>query len=123
MVVVAVGLATLIAVELLLRLPFLASMRGVVSTSARATAVLKNRKLSDDVKERILPRYALRIMQQSLFMLLILVAAATPFLVFSLILGEPFTSVLAEWSVVAVTTILALGYVTLRRTARWRTTP
>lgn len=123
MVLVVVALASVLAAELLLQLPFVVCMRDVVSTSTRAGAILRNRSLSDDVKERLLPRYALRIMRQSTLMFLLMLTAVSPFILLSLVWGEPFTSELSRWPVVVGTTILATAYVSLRRAALWRTTP
>lgn len=62
----AIGLSALLAVELFLRLPFLARVEALGVAAMKALGVVRSQRISDHWKERVLPRYAGRILVATL---------------------------------------------------------
>lgn len=72
--------ATIAACELLARLPILDQVHRAAETAGRAATLVANSKVSDHWKERVLPRYALRIAGASLAAFALLVCALIPYI-------------------------------------------
>jgi hypothetical protein len=60
------GLLSIIAVELFLRLPVLNPIRKLIQTSQKATKVLSSSHISDHWKEKVLQRYSFEMAKASL---------------------------------------------------------
>ena len=121
-----IGLATLATCELFLRLPVLGRVRQVADTAARAGRLVTNSAVSDHWKERVLPRYALRVGMGSLASLVYLVIACSPFVVLVIagpFLGMDFQSILLSWSGIILVTAGAIAYLFLTKKLRRRRSP
>ena len=78
-------LAAVVACELFLRLPLMATIKQATSTAAKASAVLRAKRVSDHWKERILPVYAGKIAANSLKFFLYLCVILGAVVVFGLV--------------------------------------
>ncbi|MEM8792737.1 MAG: sulfotransferase [Pseudomonadota bacterium] len=83
------GLATIAACEILLRVDLLERLRTVSQFAGRAARTVSNPVVSDHWKERVLPRYALRIATGALATFGCLLVALSPFLI-AVLVGLPF---------------------------------
>ena len=123
MIWVLIGLATVATCELFLRLPVLGRVRKAADTAARAGRLVANPAVSDHWKERILPRYALRVALGSLTSLAYLLVACSPFLV--LAVAGPFLDldidgILLSWSGILLISAGAITYLVLAKQLRRR---
>lgn len=78
-------LATLAACEIVRLLPIPATVRTIGDNAQRARRVLASSRISDHWKERMLPRYALRIATASLGVLAMIAAILVPYLLAGLV--------------------------------------
>lgn len=67
-------------VELLLRLPFFATLGTFGRLLPRISAVLRSDRISDHWKEKVLPRYAATMLRATLILAVCLIAAFLPFM-------------------------------------------
>jgi hypothetical protein len=73
-----VALAGVLASEAMLRLPLIATIKGVVKVSQKSMRLLKSKRISDHWKERVLPAYSLRMAKGSVGFFLLLCAGLLP---------------------------------------------
>ena len=74
------GSLCILTIELLNKLDFLEKVRLIIKYSSKASSTIVNQKISDHWKEKIIPRYALKIMQLSFKSILVLVLIILIFL-------------------------------------------
>ena len=117
------GVSTLIASELFLRLPFPCCLQRIMANAAKAASVLRSRKISDEWKEKALPAYALRIGSNSVLVFLFMLASVSPFILFGFLMEEDFAITMLRLDVLIGITVLGMGYVLVRRLSSCRTTP
>jgi hypothetical protein len=79
-----IGLAAILASEVILRLPFARALHRVSDGSRKAARVLASKRVSDHWKEQVLPAYAWRIGSGSAAFLAMLIAVATPVVIVGL---------------------------------------
>jgi hypothetical protein len=105
------------AVEVLLRLPLMRTVARFRSTLAKVSAVIRSEKISDHWKEKVVPTYALRLLRMTALTAACLLRVIAPF-VFLFAVAEavaiPFYEFAVSPTSLLFTSILALGYSTLR---------
>lgn len=69
---------SVMASEVLLRLPLMDQVSVIVRTARSSTATLRSKRISDHWKETILPAYSLRMAGRSLLFFLLLCLVALP---------------------------------------------
>jgi hypothetical protein len=114
-------IGTVAAVELALRLPIGGTVAQMHTTVGKITRVIGSKHISDHWKERILPSYALRLMQVSLLIPLLLALALAPFAVIALFspsVDPSFADYLISWQGIAVSSLCGLGYFYVRSRLR-----
>jgi len=74
-------LVCVLSVEIFIRLNFLSILDSILKVTKKATYVIPQDKISDHLKEKVIPAYALRIMKYSLHILMILLLILCLFLI------------------------------------------
>lgn len=114
-------IAAVAASEALLRLPVMAQVRRITTTTPKVMRVLKSARISDHWKERILPAYAWRIGRSSIQFFMLLCAALLPVAALGLVFPggmQTWFHALMRPSVILVLCVASLGYIWIRtRTA------
>jgi len=111
-------LSTVIAVELFLRLPLIAHVKGLTGTMTKALKVLKSPRISDHWKERTIQAYSLRLFVHSIMVFLILIVALLPFAVTGYagaLAGHDMMPLLNSLKGIGATTVIAIAYFVLRK--------
>ncbi len=115
-------LITVVAVELLCRLPFAGMTRQLVTISGKALSVIALKSASDHRKEKVLLAYSGRMAGVSLRLAAIAAGLTGCVVVLSLLLDALFASpittldTLATWHGVAVSIVVSILYALLRVT-------
>jgi hypothetical protein len=107
-------LACILSVEALIRLNLLTLLDLMVGVIRKVTHVIPNDKISDNWKEIVIPAYALRIMQYSLQILLILLLILSFFLISELFYNN-FFQVALSFAGIIESVFFAFGYTYLRK--------
>lgn len=105
-------------VELMIRLPFFSTLAQFKAVGAKVMAVLSSKKISDHWKERVLPKYALKLFTLTLLIALYLIAAFIPFLLCHALgaaIGVPFFEFAMSWVGIVFITVIAAAYAAARR--------
>jgi hypothetical protein len=114
---VLVCISIFLAVEVFLRTSLKRNIGEMLDYTKRSYATITSKKVSDHWKEKVLPRYALRIFVNSFCLLFCLILAASPILVVDFI-GKQFgANVLGKMMTplgVGISIILASFYVNFR---------
>ncbi len=112
-----VALAGVLASEAMLRLPLIATIKGVVKVSQKSMRLLQSKRISDHWKERVLPAYSLRMAKGSVGFFLLLCAGLLPVV----LVGLAYPGGLAAWAevllrplVILALCVVSLGYIWLR---------
>lgn len=109
---------TLVACEIALRLPLGRVLTTLRTTPRKAARVVGSKRISDDWKEKVLPRYAGQIMGASLLLFVCLIAIALPVIILASVvtgsLGAGSAALLKPLVLVEMI-VLGAGYVALRR--------
>mgnify|MGYP005681749177 FL=1 len=74
----------ILSVEMFIRFNFLANFESILRVSKKVSRIIAHRKISDHWKEKIIPAYALKIMQNSLKILIIILCIISLFLFFDI---------------------------------------
>ncbi len=83
--IILMSILCVIAVEIIIRSRILHQVTTITSTAKRAVSVMASKRISDHWKEKVLPKYSLKIMRASVTMLGIFLAIiAVFFLIFSI---------------------------------------
>lgn len=118
MIWAVLGVLTLVACEVFLRLPFRRLVQDVVVNSSKAGRVLRSDRISDQWKEKVLLHYSFKIGSGSLVLALCLVCVVLPFAIAGPFLEGGLTEMSARMmsppGVVGML-ILAAGYILIRR--------
>jgi hypothetical protein len=110
-------LGSIVAVEIILRLPLKRQFHAMTDISRRSARVLRSPNISDHWKERMLPSYALRLARASTSLFLIFCAAIAPLLLVGLFMPGgviAWVEQLARPLSIIVLTIASLLYVMAR---------
>lgn len=116
-----VAVSTVIAAELLLRLPFWPCAQLMLRTSRKATAIVSSKKISDHWKEKVLLRYSCVLAGQSLKLAALFLAVIVSVVAFasgSDFLFQPAEStlqVLTQWRGLITASMMAVVYLGLRK--------
>ena len=81
MIHLLLSLVCILSVEVFIRLNFLSHLDSILKVTKKVTYVIPNNNISDHWKEKVIPEYALKIMQYSLQILLILLLIMSLFLI------------------------------------------
>jgi hypothetical protein len=84
-------LICILSIEFFIQYNFLAILNAIIKVIKKITFVLPNKKISDQWKEKIIPRYALMIMKLSLQILLIFICIISLFIGADVLLNDFFT--------------------------------
>ena len=104
-------------VEIFIRLNSLSHIKDLNGILSKVVRVLRSSRISDHWKEIVLPSYALQLFKQSLLIFFLLLASCSGFLVLAIassILGGQFGDLSTSALGIAVCTVAALLYATLR---------
>lgn len=118
---ILLALATILAVEVALRVPLEKTWPRAIQSSKRAVRIIGARRISDHWKEKALPVYAGRIFGASMLLFVMLMAILMPFVITEMI-GRLFDihvmdRLLTVWGTVA-SMALALCWLFLRNRVR-----
>lgn len=109
---------TILACEVALRLPLGTVLETLRDTPRKAARVVGSKRISDEWKEKVLPRYAGQIMKASLLLLACLVAIALPVIVLATLATGSVaagSAALLRPLVLLEMIVIGAGYVALRR--------
>jgi hypothetical protein len=110
--------ATLIACEVACRLPLGRVLAILRKTPRKVARVIGSSRISDEWKEKFLPRYACRILSASLLLFACLIAVAAPVLLGAVAVTGSVASgsaLLLQPAVLLEMVVSGAGYVMLRR--------
>lgn len=111
------GIATIGAVELMLRLPLPAVIARWQSIVQRVVRVITSRNISDHWKEIVVPTYALRLFRLTLQLALLVVIVVSPFAVafaVAVIVKVPLLDFLSSMTGILFSSVVAVLYASLR---------
>lgn len=109
--------ATAIACEVALHLPFRQTIETMLGTLQRSMRVIVSKRISDHWKETVLPVYSIRLFKASILFLALIAVFLMPFAAGGfLFLGgiKDLVAAMSEWPVIAIMTALACVYLWLR---------
>jgi hypothetical protein len=112
---------TVLAVELFLRLPIVATARRLLGTARKAQRTIRSPRVSDHWKEKVLLAYAGRLFVSSLVVCGLIVLAVLPFVLLAMAgawLGIDVAGRMMQATGIAVSVVVASGYIMLRRRPR-----
>ena len=107
-------LVCILSVEFFIRLNFLSLLDSIYKTAKKATHVIPKNNISDHWKEKVVPEYALRIMNYSLQILLILMLTLSLFLIADRFFNDFLALTLSLIGVIE-SIVFVFGYVYLRK--------
>ena len=114
-------IGTIIVVECFIRSPLSRLALGLVDLLKKIMGVLRSSSISDHWKEKVLPVYAGRLFLNSISLFFWVVLALLPLVVIAWLasmIEVPLYSLLSSLTGVAVSTLIAIGYVFLTRRVR-----
>ncbi len=117
---VLIVLASVIAVELFIRLPVIGQVHQLLGTTQKAGHIIAAKGVSDHWKERVMLRYAREILFCSVklvvFMTGVLFLAVLPALLVQRFIdpGLSVEALFSSWSAVAVSLVAATAYYVMR---------
>ena len=100
----------ILSVEIILRLNLLLSLDSIINITKRVSHIITQDKISDHWKEKIIPIYALKIMQHSLKILFILLVVLSLFLITNFIISD-FMSLTLSIVGIIESIIFAFAYI------------
>jgi hypothetical protein len=104
----------ILSVEVFIRLNFLSHIDLILKATKKAIYVISQNNISDHWKEKVIPKYALRIIKFSLQILLILLLILTLFFISDIFLSNFLVFTLSFIGIIE-TTVLAIGYAYIRK--------
>ena len=107
-------LVCFLSVEFFIRLNFLSHLDSTLKVTKKVTYVILQNNISDHWKEKVIPKYALRIMKYSLCILLILLLMLSLFFITDIFLNN-FLAFTLSWIGIIESMVFAFGYVYLRK--------
>ena len=114
MIHLLLSLVCILSVEVFIRLNFLSHLDSILKVTKKVTYVIPNNNISDHWKEKVIPEYALKIMQYSLQILLILLLIMSLFLITNYFFND-FLAFTFSWIGIIESMVFAFGYVYLRK--------
>lgn len=114
MIHLLLSLVCILSVEVLIRLNFLSHLDLILKVTKRVTYIILQDKISDHWKEKAIPAYALRIMNYSLQILLILLLIISLFFIADFFFNDFLAFTLSLIGIIE-SMVFAFGYVYLRK--------
>lgn len=111
------GIATIAAVEVMLRLPLASIVAEWQATARRAVHVVTTTRISDHWKEIAVPTYALRLLRLTARLAVRILVVVSPFVlagVVSVLAGTSLLEFLSSTIGIVFTTLVAVSYAGLR---------
>ena len=111
------GIATIGAVEVMLRLPLSSAVLRTRQLIKRVVHVVTSRKVSDHWKEIVVPTYALQLFRRTAHLTFLMVVAVSPTAlacVATNLAGIPLLEFLLSMTGILFSTVVALSYAWLR---------
>ena len=108
-------LVCILSVEILIRLNFLFFLGSILKVTRKVTHVLPQNKISDHWKEKIIPAYALKLMQYSVRMFFILLLVLSLFFITDFFLHD-FLNFSISLIGISESIIFGFIYLILRKT-------
>ena len=108
------SLVCILSVEVFIRLNFLSHLDSIIKLIKRVTYVIPKSNISDHWKEKVVPAYALRIMNYSLQILLILLLIMFLFFIANYFFND-FLAFTFSLIGIIESMVFAFGYVYLRK--------
>jgi hypothetical protein len=118
---VLLAAGTVLAAELFLRLPIVATARRLLGTARKAQRTIRSPRVSDHWKEKVLLAYAGRLFVSSLVICGLIVLAVLPLVFLAMAgawLGIDVAGRMMQAPGIAVSVVVASGYIMLRRRPR-----
>jgi hypothetical protein len=112
------AIATIAAVELVVRLGIGSTIRRLLAVVRKVLRIMKSDTISDHWKERAMLAYAGQMFSASLMLLAMLLLAVAPFAILAALgawIGMPFFALLLSGTGVLVCIAIACAYLPLRR--------
>lgn len=112
------AIATIAAVELVLRVDIAGTIRRLLTVVRKVLRVMKSDAISDHWKERAMLAYSGRMFSASLLLLAMLLLAVSPFAILAAVgiwIDIPFAALLMSGTGVLVSIAIACAYLPLRR--------
>ena len=107
-------LVCILSVEVFIRLSFLSHLDSILKVTKKVTYVIPNNHVSDHWKEKVIPAYALRIIQFSLKILLILLLIMSLFFISDFFYNNFLLFILSFIGIIE-SMIFSFGYFYLRK--------
>ncbi len=107
-------LVCILSVEIFIRSNFLSILDSILKVTKKVSYVIPQNNISDHWKEKVIPRYALRIMKYSLHILIILLLIFSLFFIANYFFNDFFVLTLSLIGIIE-SMIFAFGYIFLRR--------
>jgi len=114
MIHLLLSLVCILSVEVFIRLNFLSHLDSILKVTKKVTYVIPNNNISDHWKEKVIPAHALKIMQYSLQILLILLLIMSLFLITNYFFND-FLAFTFSLIGIIESMVFAFGYVYLRK--------
>jgi hypothetical protein len=114
----AIGLATLVACEVALRLPIGRILATLLTTTRRVGQVISAKAISDHWKEKVLPAYSGRMMKASIALFLCVLAVAAPVVLAAIVATGSITDgslALMRPLAMGLMIVLGVAYVFVRK--------
>ncbi len=109
---------SLCAVELFIRVPLLTTARKLIATITKSTRIIRSPKISDCWKEKAVLQYSKLTFINTIWLLVYFAFIALCLIIITLLgdyLSSGFTEYMLSVNGILVTTLIAIGYVFLRR--------
>ena len=107
-------LVCVLSVEVFIRFNFLLILNSILKVMRKVIYVIPQDNISDHWKEKVIPAYALKMMEYSLKILLILLLILSLFFVVDYFINDFFALTLSLFGIIE-SMIFAFGYVYLRK--------
>ena len=108
------SLVCILSVEVFIRLNFLSHLDSILKVTKKVTHVIPQSNISDHWKEKVIPKYSLRIMKYSLNILLILLLILSFFFIVDLFYNNFLVFTISLIGIIE-SMVFAFGYVFLRK--------
>lgn len=108
------SLVCILSVEVFIRLNFISILNSITMVAKKVFHVIPNNNISDHWKERAIPKYALKIMKNSLQILIIILVILSFFIIADLFFNN-FIAFSISLSGLFESIVFAFGYAYLRK--------
>lgn len=107
-------LVCILSVEIFIQLKFLSTADSMLKLTKKVIHVIPKSNISDHWKEKVIPKYALRMMQYSLQALSILLLIFSFFIILGIFVNN-FLALILSLVGILESTVFAFGYIYLRQ--------